>query len=62
MSPNVPEGYQVVIVEEDQRARIYYMGREIVSAKLEQLAAFYCWCTAERNALRQAADAAKEKR
>jgi hypothetical protein len=51
MPSNVPEGYQVVIVEEEQRVRIYHLGREIVSARIEQLAAFYCWLSAERDAL-----------
>ena len=54
MKPHVPEGYQVVLVEEDSRVRIYHMGREIVSARIEQLAAFYCWLSAERNALAEA--------
>jgi hypothetical protein len=43
--------YTIVIDEEDKRARIYHFGKEIVSARLEKLAAFYCYLLAERNAL-----------
>lgn len=47
----LPKGYRVVLLDDGSRVKIYLDGQEIVSAKIEYLAVFYCWLSAERNSL-----------
>ena len=47
----IPDGWRVIELEDGEAVRIYNGERQIVSAKLVTLAAFYCWVSAERNAL-----------
>lgn len=59
MSMYLPDAWKVEITGD--RVMIFYNGKLCVSATPARLAAFYCWLSEERNALRKQVDEQQPK-